>query len=74
MHLAGIDGDRVARTGLHHAAATQRLLGSALHDADAILIMPVARKGMARLGFDGFDAGHTTAQHPELTCNHLPLA
>src|SRR5208337_2055606 len=56
VHLAGIDGDDAARERFHRPDAAPGPLGTGKHNADAILIVAVAREGPARLEFYRVDA------------------
>jgi hypothetical protein len=49
MHLARIDGDRIAGAGFHHATAAVRFLRPAINDANSELFMGVAWKNVARI-------------------------
>ena len=73
MHLAWIDRDDVAGSGLHHAAPAERLLRALPDDANAELLVPMARKDMPRGSRHRLHTGAVTAKHLEPTL-HRALA
>lgn len=66
MDFARIHGNGIARSRLHRSAPARRFLGAGENDADAILVMRVARKDMTRIGSDGGDARHAAGENPEV--------
>lgn len=56
MHFVRIDRDDVAGLSLHHAAAAKRRLRPSGHQADAELLVRMARKAVMRLRLHRFDA------------------
>jgi hypothetical protein len=74
MDLTRIDGDHVAGFRFDGAAPAQRRLRALMNEPDAELLVGVARKGMARRGFDHVDAGNAARHHPELAFRHASIA
>jgi hypothetical protein len=48
VHFAGVDGDEAPRSSLDLPLAAPRRVTSAIDEADAVLIVRVARKGTSR--------------------------
>ena len=62
MHLAGVDGDDVARSGLDLAAAAVRNLRALADHADAVLVVRVPREGPPAARGHGLHAGKGAAR------------
>ncbi len=74
MDLTGIDGDHVARFRLDGSAAAQRRLRARMDQADAELLVRMARETVVRRRFHHVDAGDAARQHPEMPFRHARFA
>ena len=69
MHFCGVDGDDIARLNRYRAAPAVRGLCAVIYDADAELIMRMARESLGTMGAYSENRGCNTTMGDKLI-NH----
>jgi hypothetical protein len=72
VHFTGIDADDAAGTGFNRLPVAQRAMAAEVDDADAVLIVSMARKRPRRSGHHDLHPGNRRRAVPELSVSHIP--